>query len=1122
MRKFLLKWLGAELLVTVLLFLYGADRVHAENVGRLHGEFSGTNQVDVWIERVEPGTTYQFQSSTNLTGQWNNLGVPVIGDGRFHTERDFNDMDAGFYRAVETNSPAVRLELQSDLLDSSTFGRDATLAGGSVNFVEGRTEHFQAYAFDGANMLDLPAIGSVDALTLSMDVYLDDITGATTMLFDSGSLPGNVQLYLRDNHSGTHTGDGKDRDVGLVFKVHGNTGGNGATGESVETTYRRFAEHSLDFLMTVSHERRNHPEHNWLHLAVTYNPSEKRVDFYINGMHDGTKYFTTSQSPVLDASRIGSDLAGANPLTGKISNFNIYDTVLSSEQIRAKADFRQDLWAVRDIEQWTTDRTYYVDVNNGSDANNGSAGAPLSSIGEAVDRINALSAAEAPGSRVVIKPGLYREGNIILKKNGTRFKPIIIEAEIPGTVILSGSEVWDDDAWTQQSAPAGPGLWYGEVAGNINTTDSNPNTGSTTDLSETEDGIAVDTTEIYTGEIYDADGTISFTEDIDDKVRLYIDGTLVLSDDDWNARTSTGNLNLQPGWHAFELRISNGNGGSGPHSLPGIGFDPDGGTNWIHPEDPGDGSLFRRSGNGILWRHAWPYNFGRSTTNAFDETTETRYRREIVSMDGELMRPYMTLASLQAAPDPSSDVYMTDDHAFYVDEDNDLIYVRTTGNPNTSFMEIGIHEKLIRLNVYFNNCEYVAIRGIRFQHAASFSGNEALDIVGSDHVLVEDCEMVDNGSVGMGSIGKGNDTVIRRCTFSRNGREGFALVRGYSRAWVQDCVVERNQWRNDLGNYTGPDLAAIGKIMFSSRLYFERTRVSQQNHTGLWADAQNWDITVDNCYFSENQGAIWFEINTLNQEAINNSLYENQNSGVVMDAESIRVENNLIKQTDFISWRGMLASSRTVRTEQANIPDIYAAKDAVVRNNVVASAGTSGNLHHFDNFTIIPDTMTSAGNIYYAPYTANLFNIANSAVSFSTWHDNYLNDSTSQLLPVGSPPFVNDGSVTISFESDWAYAPESRTALQIPIVLSMAVDDTITVNLSVEDVSAVEGADFRVIGSGQITFFPLERSRVINVPITRDLITEGEETFRLHLSNPGNASLGSITTFTVRVPANTD
>ncbi|MDF7822786.1 cadherin domain-containing protein [Pontiellaceae bacterium B12227] len=142
---------------------------------------------------------------------------------------------------------------------------------------------------------------------------------------------------------------------------------------------------------------------------------------------------------------------------------------------------------------------------------------------------------------------------------------------------------------------AAAGLWYGTVSGDINITDPNPQTGVTMNLGETEDSIGANTTEIYSGEVYDADGNISFTEDIDDKVRLYIDGVLVLNSDNYWDRTSTGNLNLSPGWHTFELRISNGGGGSGPYSSPGFGYDPDGGSNWIHPEDPGDASLFRHA-----------------------------------------------------------------------------------------------------------------------------------------------------------------------------------------------------------------------------------------------------------------------------------------------------------------------------------------------------------------------------------------------------------------------------------------------------------------------------------------------------------------------------------------------
>ncbi len=148
-----------------------------------------------------------------------------------------------------------------------------------------------------------------------------------------------------------------------------------------------------------------------------------------------------------------------------------------------------------------------------------------------------------------------------------------------------------------QAATIMPGLYYGTVPGNIDTTTPNPNSEILVDPStRTEDSIAGDTTEIYTGNIYDADGQISFTEHIDDKARIWINDVLVLTNDAWRARTSTANLNLTPGWHKIEIRISNGTGGSGPvDNEIGIGYDPAGGTSWQPLVDSGDGNFLRVS-----------------------------------------------------------------------------------------------------------------------------------------------------------------------------------------------------------------------------------------------------------------------------------------------------------------------------------------------------------------------------------------------------------------------------------------------------------------------------------------------------------------------------------------------
>src|SRR5262245_54046298 len=78
----------------------------------------------------------------------------------------------------------------------------------------------------------------------------------------------------------------------------------------------------------------------------------------------------------------------------------------------------------------------------------------------------------------------------------------------------------------------------------------------------------------YTGQFFDADGIFTFGENIDDQVRVYIDGVLVLSDNGWNnpTRSNNGGANngnsygMGPdgnGWHDFELRMQNGGGGAG-------------------------------------------------------------------------------------------------------------------------------------------------------------------------------------------------------------------------------------------------------------------------------------------------------------------------------------------------------------------------------------------------------------------------------------------------------------------------------------------------------------------------------------------------------------------------------
>lgn len=77
---------------------------------------------------------------------------------------------------------------------------------------------------------------------------------------------------------------------------------------------------------------------------------------------------------------------------------------------------------------------------------------------------------------------------------------------------------------------------------------------------------------VLTGQIHiSSSGVASFYEDYDDRVRLFVDGMMILSNDFWDEPTA-GVIMRPEGWYDFELRLGNGSEASGPSAKMGIGF----------------------------------------------------------------------------------------------------------------------------------------------------------------------------------------------------------------------------------------------------------------------------------------------------------------------------------------------------------------------------------------------------------------------------------------------------------------------------------------------------------------------------------------------------------------------
>ena len=91
---------------------------------------------------------------------------------------------------------------------------------------------------------------------------------------------------------------------------------------------------------------------------------------------------------------------------------------------------------------------------------------------------------------------------------------------------------------------------------------------------------------------------------------------------------------------------------------------------------------------------------------------------------------------------------------------------------------------------------------------------------------------------------------------------------------------------------------------------------------------------------------------------------------------------------------------------------------------------------------------------------------------------------------------------------DDARASEGTDAtLDFTVRMNAAVEGTVTVDYATSDGTAKAGEDYTA-QSGTLTFAPGDTEKMVSVPILDDALDEGNETFKLRLSNAGGARIG--------------
>jgi len=143
--------------------------------------------------------------------------------------------------------------------------------------------------------------------------------------------------------------------------------------------------------------------------------------------------------------RSAPPLLWAIPLTTALSA-PLYGLAAKADTVPVDTSFQNRLWAVSHANAGIVKRTLCVNSGapNASDANPGTPAAPLKTIGCAVGQTQ-------PGTRILVYPGVYREGIAFRRRNsGTVDSPVRIEALKPGTAVLDGGDIWT--GWKPQGA----------------------------------------------------------------------------------------------------------------------------------------------------------------------------------------------------------------------------------------------------------------------------------------------------------------------------------------------------------------------------------------------------------------------------------------------------------------------------------------------------------------------------------------------------------------------------------------------------------------------------------------------------------------------------------------------
>ena len=222
-------------------------------------------------------------------------------------------------------------------------------------------------------------------------------------------------------------------------------------------------------------------------------------------------------------------------------------------------------------------------------------------------------------------------------------------------------------------------------------------------------------------------------------------------------------------------------------------------------------------------------------------------------------------------------------------------------------------------------------------------------------------------------------------------------------------------------------------------------------------------------------------------------------------------------------------ATATVTVKVLGLPEISVRNDTAPEGNAGTTLASVNVV--LSNETLVPVTVnyrtvdgTATAGLDYTPVVAALTFAPGQTrlpVTVGITGDTLAEAKEKFIVRLDSPTNAtlaadSDGTVTIADDDSPEISIEAAASIverdtgsgnvALTMTLSQAHADTVTVNVSTADGTAVAGSDY-VSTSSVVTFPPGSRTKTIVIPVLYDTMGEPNETFYVDLSNPLNGTL---------------